>query len=68
MRIFGRISIRTMKGFVMEVEAVHVELLKLAASTLKGHERRAFVAEVALRLCEGKEWLADDRFGVRMLA
>ena len=47
----------------MEAEAVHVELLKLAARKLRGHERRAFVAEVVVRLCGGKERLAEDRFG-----
>lgn len=40
-----------------------VELLRLAAETLTGHDRRVFVAEVAIRLCDGNARQAEDRFG-----
>ena len=41
----------------------HVELLRLAARKLTGHQRRIFVAEVTLRLCEGNARQAEERFG-----
>jgi len=47
----------------MDIESEHVDLLRLAAGKLKGEDRRVFVAEVTLRLCDGKERLAEDRFG-----
>lgn len=47
----------------MEVESVQVELLRLAARKLTGADRRAFVAEVALKLCDGQVRQAEDRFG-----
>lgn len=47
----------------MEVESVHVELLRLAAGKLAGEKKRAFIAEVTLRLCDGKVRQAEDRFG-----
>ena len=47
----------------MELESVQVDLFRLAAKKLKGPARRAFVAEVVLRLCDGKVRQAEDRFG-----
>jgi Rhodopirellula transposase DDE domain len=41
----------------------HVELLRLAARKLTGHQRRVFVAEVTLRLCDGNARQAEERFG-----
>ena len=41
----------------------HVELLRLAASKLTGHQRRVFLAEVTLRLCDGNARQAEERFG-----
>jgi hypothetical protein len=40
-----------------------VELLRLAAKKLKGHARRVFMAEVALRLCDGNARQAEVHFG-----
>jgi hypothetical protein len=45
------------------IDQDHVELLRLAACKLTGHERRVFVAEVAIRLCEGNARQAEERFG-----
>jgi hypothetical protein len=39
------------------------ELLCSAARRLKGHQRRAFMAEVANRLCDGSPRIAERRFG-----
>ena len=39
------------------------DLLCSAARRLKGHQRRAFMAEVANRLCEGSPRIAERRFG-----
>lgn len=39
------------------------ELLRLAARTLKGYQRRRFQAEVCCRLCDGNPRLAERRFG-----
>ena len=47
----------------MGVDQEYVELLRLAAGTLTGSERRVFVAEVALRLCAGNARQAEERFG-----
>ncbi len=47
----------------MGVDQESVELLRLAAGTLTGSERRVFVAEVALRLCAGNARQAEERFG-----
>lgn len=47
----------------MEVESVQVELLRLAARKLTGEQKRAFIAEVTVRLCDGKVRQAEDRFG-----
>ncbi len=40
-----------------------MELLRLAARKLTGANRRAFVAEVTVRLSDGKVRQAEDRFG-----
>ena len=45
------------------VQEPYVELLRLAAVKLTGHERRVFVAEVALRLCDGHARRAEEQFG-----
>ena len=47
----------------MDVESVQVELLRLAARKLKGEHKRALIAEVTVRLCDGKVRQAEDRFG-----
>jgi Rhodopirellula transposase DDE domain len=38
-------------------------LLRQGADRLKGHERRLFMAEVTLELCDGKARKAERRFG-----
>lgn len=38
-------------------------LLQQGAQRLKGHERRLFMAEVTLKLCDGKPRKAERRFG-----
>lgn len=38
-------------------------LLRQGANRLKGHERRLFMAEVALKLCDGSARKAERRFG-----
>ena len=38
-------------------------LLQTAAQRLRGHQRRLFLAEVTLRLCEGNTRQAERRFG-----
>jgi hypothetical protein len=38
-------------------------LLQRGADRLKGHERRLFMAEVTLKLCDGKARQAERRFG-----
>ena len=38
-------------------------LLQQAVNRLKGHERRLFMAEVALKLCDGNPRKAERRFG-----
>jgi hypothetical protein len=38
-------------------------LLRQGADRLKGHERRLFMAEVTLKLCDGKARQAERRFG-----
>ena len=40
-----------------------IEDLRLAASRLKGAERRAFMAEMSLKYCEGRARLAEGVFG-----
>ncbi|NQV23556.1 MAG: hypothetical protein HQ518_04225 [Rhodopirellula sp.] len=47
----------------MPIDAEQVELLRLAAGKLTGADRRMFVTEVALRLCDGRERLTEERFG-----
>jgi transposase len=41
----------------------HDALLRRAAKRLRGHQRRLFLAEVALELCEGNARQAERRFG-----
>jgi Rhodopirellula transposase DDE domain len=48
-----------MEDFVQCYES----LLQLGARRLKGHERRLFMAEVALTLCDGNARQAERRFG-----
>jgi hypothetical protein len=43
--------------------ARHDALLVAAAKRLKGHQRRLFLAEVALQLCDGNPRQAERRFG-----
>lgn len=38
-------------------------LIRSAARRLKGHERRLFIAEVTLELCDGNARLSETRFG-----
>src|SRR5277367_4275861 len=38
-------------------------LLQTAAQRLRGHQRRLFLAEVTLRLCQGNPRQAERRFG-----
>ena len=45
------------------VDQDHVELLRLAARKLTGHRRRAFVADVTLRLGDGNARQAEERWG-----
>ena len=45
------------------LEADQIEDLRLAASRLKGAERRAFMAEMTLKYCEGRARLAEGVFG-----
>jgi hypothetical protein len=41
----------------------YASLLRQGADRLKGHERRLFMAEVTLKLCEGNARKAERRFG-----
>jgi Rhodopirellula transposase DDE domain len=43
--------------------ACYESLLRQGANRLKGHERRLFMAEVALELCDGNARKAERRFG-----
>lgn len=43
--------------------ADYVDLLRSGAKKLTGHNRRIFVSEVTLTLCEGSSRLAESRFG-----
>jgi hypothetical protein len=45
------------------MDVVADELLKEAASLLRGTQRRRFLAEVCIRTCEGSQRLAEERFG-----
>src|SRR5271156_1305129 len=55
------------RGRVMDDSMDRVEccesLLRQGADRLKGHERRLFIAEVALKLCDGNVRKAERRFG-----
>jgi len=39
------------------------ELIRSAARRLKGRERRLFIAEVTVELCDGSARVSEDRFG-----
>ena len=41
----------------------HDRLIIRAARTLKGYERRRYIAEVTLRLCDGSPRKSEERFG-----
>ena len=41
----------------------HIDLLRLAARKLTGHQHRVFLAEVALRVCDGNSRQAEEIFG-----
>src|SRR5258708_38914138 len=43
--------------------ACYESLLQQGVNRLKGHERRLFMAEVTLKLCDGNRRKADRRFG-----
>lgn len=43
--------------------AYQVEDLRLAASKMRGAERRSFQAEMALKYCEGSARIAERVFG-----
>ena len=45
------------------VDQEYLELLRLAARKLTGHQRRIFLAEVTLRLCDGNARQSEERFG-----
>jgi hypothetical protein len=45
------------------MEGVADELLKCAAAQLKGTQRRQFLADVCMRLCDGSARQAERRFG-----
>lgn len=47
----------------MVFESPEDELIRSAARRLKGRERRLFIAEVTIELCEGSERLSEARFG-----
>src|SRR5450631_296516 len=52
------------EGRVMEDSVDCYELLlRQGADRLKGHERRLFMAEVTLKLCDGNARKAERRFG-----
>lgn len=45
------------------VEQDHIELFCLAANKLPRYERRLFMAEVTIRLCQGNARRAEEQFG-----
>jgi hypothetical protein len=45
------------------VDCDHIDLLQLAARQLTGHQHRLFLAEVTLRVCDGKARQAEEIFG-----
>jgi len=47
----------------VSLEASHLEDIRLASSKMKGSERRAFQAEMALKYCSGSARCAEDIFG-----
>lgn len=46
-----------------DISQPHDALLQSAAKRLRGHQRRLFIAEVALELCGGSARQAESRFG-----
>jgi len=46
-----------------DISQPHDALLQSAAKRLRGHQRRLFIAEVALELCGGSARHAETRFG-----
>lgn len=47
----------------MLLESQEDQLIRSAARRLKGRERRLFIAEVTVELCEGNARLSESRFG-----
>jgi hypothetical protein len=47
----------------MLFESQEDQLIRSAARRLKGRERRLFIAEVTIELCDGSERVSEDRFG-----
>lgn len=47
----------------LENQNPHEVLIRSAARRLTGHQRRLFIAEVTLALCEGNPRLSERRFG-----
>lgn len=47
----------------VNVVACYESLLRQGADRLRGHERRSFMAEVTLKLCDGNPRKAERRFG-----
>jgi hypothetical protein len=41
----------------------HDKLIRSAARRLKGHDRRLFIAEVTIELCDGNARLSESWFG-----
>jgi hypothetical protein len=64
-KMSGRVEIvAPSEGRVMEDSVDCYELLlRQGANRLKGHERRLFMAEVTLKLCDGNARKAERRFG-----
>ena len=47
----------------MLFESQEDQLIRSAARRLKGRERRLFIAEVTIELCDGSARVSEDRFG-----
>ncbi len=47
----------------MLLESQEDQLIRSAARRLKGRERRLFIAEVTVELCDGNVRLSESRFG-----
>ena len=48
---------------MLPVSKEHDKLIRSAARRLKGHDRRLFIAEVTIELCDGNVRLSESRFG-----